>query len=510
MDNPLKKLASETAIYGLSTILARIINFFFVPIYTRILPTSGYGAYTEIMSYIAVLQVVLALGLETGCFKFATDSKNPNKVFSTALSVVSTISILFFFIVCILRNNIAELLGYKGLGAMIVFTGGILVLDSFTAILFARLRQMQKAFKFAIFKTIKIISELLFNLALFFIVPKYFANHPNSFWGDFIPTQVHFSYIILAVFLSCIVCFLLFIPDLLKIKFGFDKELFKKIMPYSIPLMIANLPGIVNEGADRFLFRFLVGDGYTGEGWSADLGVYQAAVKLAVIMNLFIQMFRYAAEPFFFSRYKEKGSKELYAKIMNYFVLFCMLIFLGIVFYIDIIGLILGKDFRSALETIPIILISYVVLGMLFNVSMWYKLSGKTKYAVSITLLGLAVTIAGNLIFMPKFSYWASALVHLASCIVMLIYSTYLGNKYYPIPYKWREIGEFILVGISLYILSEVVIWAIQSIMAVEINIDNKPWLVIKLCINTIFMASYIWYIDKRSNLLKGILHRDK
>ncbi len=496
MANPLKKLASETAIYGLSTILARIINFFFVPVYTRILSQGGYGSYAEIMSYIAVFQVILVLGLETGCFKFAADSSNPDKVFSTALSTVTALSLLFFGLVWMFSPQISSSMGYEGMYKMIIYVGGILALDSFTAILFARLRQQQKALKFALFKSIKIMSELGFNLLLFFVVPTYFASHPNSLLSHFIPAQIHFSYIIFAVFLSCIVCFILFIPDLFKVRFGFDKSLWKSMMLYSLPLMIANLPGIVNESADRFLFRFLVGDGYTGSGWAADLGVYQAAVKLAVIMNLFIQMFKYAAEPFFFARYKEKGSNELYARVMEYFVIFCMLIFLGMVFYVDIIGLILGSDFRMALGTMPVILLSYIILGMLYNVSMWYKLSGHTKFAIVITLLGLSITIAGNFIFMPKFSYKASAWVHLISCLIMLIYSTYLGAKYYPIPYNWRKISAYIFSAISLFLISELVIYLLDCNLT------------IKLVINTLLIVFYLVYIERKTHLITSFVKK--
>ena len=485
----LKKLAGETAIYGLSTILARMINFFFVPIYTRILTTGEYGSYSEIMSYIAVLQVVLVLGLETGCFRFANKESDPAKPFGTALSTVTALSLAFFLVLWAFSGNIASIMGYEGYGKMITYTGGILALDSITAILFARLRFMQKALKFAVLKTIKILCELGFNLLLFFAVPAYLVSNPDSFLLNFIPATPDFSYIIFAVFLSCVVCAVLFIPDLLKMKFTFSKPLWKEMMTYSIPLMIAGLPGIVNESFDRILFRFFAPSGAV---WRSDLGEYQAAVKLAVIMNLFIQMFRYAAEPFFFARGK---NKELLAQVMEYFTAFCVFIFLGVTMYMDIIGLILGKDFRGAIGTVPFMLISYMILGMLFNVSMWYKLSGETKYAINITLAGLAVTVAVNIAFMPLFSYWASVAAHVLSGLAMLLLSVWLGNRHYYIPYNWKKICGYILCGLVLFGVSLL----LQNILGLE----DSMW--IKLGVNTVLLCGYMAYVAKQTGILKRI-----
>ena len=475
----LKKLAGETAIYGLSTILARMINFFFVPIYTRILTTGEYGSYSEMMSYIAVLQVVLVLGLETGCFRFANKVEDPEKPFGTAFTTVLGLGLAFFAAVLAFSDGIASAMGYPGYGAMIGYTGAILLMDSVTAILFARLRFLRKALKFAVFKTIKILSELGFNLLLFFVVPGYLAANPNSVLLNFIPATADFSYIIFAVFLSCVVCTLLFVPDLLKMKIRFSSSLWKQMMVYSIPLMVAGLPGIVNESFDRILFRFFAPEGAV---WRADLGEYQAAVKLAVIMNLFIQMFRYAAEPFFFARGKDKN---LLAQVMEYFTAFCVLIFLGVTLYMDIIGLILGADFRGALGTVPFMLFSYMLLGMLFNVSMWYKLNGETKYAINITLAGLAVTVAVNVLFMPLFSYWASVAAHVLSCLVMLLYSVWLGNRRNYIPYRWNRICRYMLYGGVLF--------GVSVLLQKVLDLDSA--IVPKLGVNTLLLLVYVWLV---------------
>jgi O-antigen/teichoic acid export membrane protein len=254
--------------------------------------------------------------------------------------------------------------------------------------------------------------------------------------------------VIFAIFISCIVCGLLFIPEYLRMSFRLDPKLLRQMLAYSLPLMVAALPGVVNDFLDRILFRYF---DTNAEAWRSSLGLYQAAVKLAVIMNLFIQMFRYAAEPFFFRRSREKDSRELYASVQEYFTAFCGLVFLGVILYIDIIALILGPQFRSAVGVVPVMLLSYMILGMLFNVSMWYKLSGKTNMAIWITLSGLAVTALVIILFMPEYSYWAAAYGHLASYIVMFAISSILGAKYYPIPYRWGRIAGIMLLMGGIY-----------------------------------------------------------
>ena len=428
--NPLKQLAGETAIYGFSSILARVLNFLFVPIYTRMLTQVQYGVVTEFMAYIALLQVVLVLGLETGCFRFANkEGADPRKVYSGALLAVFGLNLAFLACMVAFSEPLSAALGYAGYRALIIYVAAILFCDSITAILFAKLRQEHKAVKFAVLKTVKILTETGANLFLFFVYPA----------------QPDFTYPILAIFISCVVCLALFVPDIVRLRLVWDGSVVRQMLLYSLPLMVAALPGVANEFLDRILFRYF---DTSSEAWRASLGVYQAAVKLAVIMNLFIQMFRYAAEPFFFQRAADKGSRELYAVVMEYFTAFCGLVFLGVIGYIDIISLFLGKDFRVGVGVVPIMLLSYMLLGMLFNVSMWYKLSGKTNMAIWITLAGLVVTTVVNVVFMPRYSYWASAYGHLASYLVMFILCASLGAKYYPIPYKWKRIlGYFLLMG---------------------------------------------------------------
>ena len=503
MANPIKQLAGQTMIYGLSTILARIINFLFVPIYTRLLTPESYGVVTEFMAYIAVLQVVLVLGLETGCFRFANkEGVDPHKVYSNAFVTVFSISATFLALMIAFASPIASALGYEGYGSCIIYMGGILALDSVTAILFAKLRQESKALKFAIFKTIKIITETAANLALFLWFPKYCSSVASSIgtaissltgadiWLlNMIPATPDFSYVIFAIFISCIVCGMLFIPDYLKLSFRLDPKLLKQMLAYSLPLMIAALPGVVNDFLDRILFRYF---DTNAEAWRSSLGLYQAAVKLAVIMNLFIQMFRYAAEPFFFRRAREKGSNELYASVQEYFTAFCGFVFLGVILYIDVIALILGPQFRSAVGVVPVMLLSYMVLGMLFNVSMWYKLSGKTNMAIWITLSGLAVTALVIVLFMPKYSYWAAAYGHLASYIVMFAISSILGAKYYPIPYRWGRLAFIVLLMGVVYGGSNLVDSTFFANVALPTEGSSVWPFISKVSTHTLLLACYL------------------
>lgn len=482
-------------IYGLSTILARIINFLFVPIYTRLLSPESYGVVTEFMAYIAVLQVVLVLGLETGCFRFANkEGVDPKKVYSNAFVMVFCISAIFLALMIAFAAPISSMLGYAGYQSCIMYMGGILALDAVTAIFFAKLRQENKAMKFALFKTVKIITETAANLVLFLWFPK---NLDSARWLlHFIPETPDFSYVIFAIFISCLVCGILFIPDFARLSFRLDKKLLRQMLAYSLPLMVAALPGVINDFLDRILFRFF---DTNADAWRSSLGLYQAAVKLAVIMNLFIQMFRYAAEPFFFRRAREKDSKELYASVQEYFTAFCGLVFLGVILYIDIIALILGPQFRSAVGIVPVMLLSYMILGMLFNVSMWYKLSGKTNMAIWITLSGLVVTAIVIIIFMPTYSYWAAAYGHLASYIVMFIISSVLGAKYYPIPYRWRRLlAIFALMG-GAYALSMI----IDRFFFEGVALGQSPSgiVTLKLAVHTVLIILYtiiVWKTIKK------------
>ena len=467
-----------------------MLNFLLVPIYTRVLVAESYGVYSEIMAWVTLLQVVLAFGLETGFFRFANRSnQDVNILFSTILLFLFVTSLLAFLGIYALSGAIAEMMGYYK--RAIVFIAAILAIDSFTSILFARLRHERKAIKFATFRIIKIFSEILFNLLFIFVFPIYLKSNPDTVFLKILSPVPDYSYILAAILCSCIVSLILFIPTIIRTSFKFSGKTMKAVLIYSLPLMIAGLPGVANDTIDKILYRFIAPE---SDLWNTQLGIYSANVKLAVIILLFIQMFRYAAEPFFFSSANQPDIKKVYANIMKYFTAFCMIIFVFIVMYLDVIGLILGKDFRSGVEIVPIMLLANVLMGVNMNLAMWYKLSEKTNIAILITLSGFAATILINLVFVPYYGYYAAVAAHLISYLVMIVISYWISLKHYRIPYQWSRITLFIVSGIFICLAS-----------LVFLQLPMAP----KLAINTILLLIYMLFIGymEKINVLQ-ILQR--
>ncbi|MDR2652539.1 MAG: oligosaccharide flippase family protein [Prevotellaceae bacterium] len=487
----IKKLAGETAIYGMTTIVARIINFFFVPLYTRVIDTEAFGVYSEIISYIAILQALFAFGMETTFFRFASkQGSNPNKVFSTILIFLASTSVAVLASGIIFANDIANAFGYFGRGELIWCSAAILAIDSFTSVIFARLRYRQKALKFGVLKIIKILSETALNLILFLGFPTYAATHPDSFLLKFLSPSPDGGYILFAILGSCIISLILFLPTLLRTKFSFSPTLWKQLMIYAIPIVLSQLPGVLNDVTDRILFRFF---SPAGESSSDLVGIFSANVKLAVFMTLFVQMFRFAAEPFFFSQSNKADQKKIYVDVMKYFVIFCVFIFLFVALYLDIFKLFIGNAFRVGIGVVPIMLLANIFLGINFNLSMWYKVSEQTKFAVNITLSGLLVTVIINAVFMPYFGYYAAAFGHFFSYLVMIIVSWRLCKKYYFIPYDWKTIAVYIAVGVALFALSRIV--------ATTNSLFN-------FAINSVFMLAYLYFIIRKEKIdLRKIRH---
>jgi O-antigen/teichoic acid export membrane protein len=475
-----KRLAKDTGIYGMSSILARTLNFFLLPIYTRILSEGSYGIYTEIFAYIAIIQVVLIFGMETGFFRFASmDGYDSEKVFSTISCFMLTVSLAFFGLCCIFAEDIAA--GKNYYPEAVMYAAGILAIDTFTSVFFARLRYERKAIKFAIYRSVKILSEIFFNLLFLYLLPKYFASHPHSALLHFFTPEASYVYILSAVFCSCTVSILLFLPEIIRTKYKVHFPYLKMLLIYSFPLMLAGLQGTLNDFIDRYLFRYLASEnGYT---WEEQLGIFGAAAKLAVLMSLFVQMFRYAAEPYFFSEASKSDIKPVYAKVMKYFTIFCVFIFLAINFYSDILQYILGEKFRSGMIVLPIMLFAYMLSGINQNVSMWYKLVSKTKLAMLVTFAGLLTSVVINCLFMPTYSYRAAAWGHVASYSVMILISWQLSKRYYKIPYQWNSIILYLALGIILFYASRFM---------------ETASLLLNLTMYTVLLALFLLFVVKR------------
>jgi O-antigen/teichoic acid export membrane protein len=480
-----KRLAKDTGIYGVSSILARTLNFFLLPIYTRVLSEGNYGLYTEIFAYIAVIQVVLIFGMETGFFRFASlDEYDSRKVFSTISCFMLVVSLLFFCLCAFFAEGIAETKNYCP--AAVIYAAGILSLDIFTSVFFARLRYEHKAVKFALYRTVKILSEILFNLLFLFLLPKYFVTHPDSALLRFFTPEASYVYILAAVFCSCVVSVLLFIPEIIRTQYRIYFPYLKVILIYSVPLMLAGLQGTLNDFVDRYLFRYLAPEnGYT---WEEQLGIFGAAAKLAMLMLLFVQMFRYAAEPYFFSEASKSDIKPVYAKIMKYFTIFCVVVFLSINFYSDILQYILGKNFRLGMTVLPVMLFAYMLSGINQNISMWYKLASKTKIAMLITFAGLLTSIVVNFLFMPKYSYMAAAWGHVASYLIMVCISWHLSKRYYKIPYQWPSIILYLCSGIALLFVSKII---------------ETPSVLLNLILNTALLLLFVLFVVKKEKIIR-------
>jgi O-antigen/teichoic acid export membrane protein len=481
----LGRLAKDTGIYGISSILARTLNFFLLPIYTRILSEGSYGIYTEIFAYIAFIQVVLIFGMETGFFHFASSKGyEAEKVFSTISCFMLVVSIAFFCICFVFAEKISA--GKNYYREAVIYAAGILSIDAFTSIFFARLRYRRQAMKFAMYRSIKILSEILFNLLFLYLLPKYFIACPQSVLLNFFTPEASYVYILSAVFCSCVVSLLLFLPEIIRTRYRICLPYLKVIVIYSFPLMLAGLQGALNDFIDRFLFRYLAPEnGYT---WEEQLGIFGAAVKLAVIMSLFVQMFRYAAEPYFFAEAAKSDIKPVYAKVMKYFTVFCVVIFLAINFYSDILQYILGKNFRAGMAVLPIMLFAYMLSGINQNVSMWYKLASKTKTAMIVTFAGLLTAIIVNFVFMPKYSYMAAAWGHVASYSTMIFISWHLSKRYYKIPYQWKSLLLYIITGTALFFTSKLI--ETSSIM-------------LNLTFNTILLLLFIVFVVKKEKIIR-------
>ncbi|NLP19143.1 MAG: oligosaccharide flippase family protein [Bacteroidales bacterium] len=447
----MKKLASQTVIYGFSSVLGRLLNYLLVPLYTRLFLPEVYGIVTELYAYVTFLLILLTYGMETGLFRFGNDKQNFNKVYSSILFSLSVTSSLFIIIVLVFLEPIASAMQYSEHPEYILWMALIVALDAFTSIPFARLRLENKAWKFAIIKLINICTNIGFNLFFLIYCPKLLNSNPDSFILNIYSPNIGVGYVFISNLLANIITLIILLPEIFNVKIQVDFKLLKTILKYSLPLLVAGFAGMINETLDRVMLKHLVPEELNP---MAQLGIYGANYKLAVLMTLFIQMFRYAAEPFFFQNKNESNARQLYAKATKYFIIFGLMIFLGVMFYIDIIKYFISPNYHEGLKVVPILLIANLFLGIFFNFSIWYKLNDMTKYGAWLAIFGAVITIVLNLVLVPIYGYVGAAWATLVCYFLMTLLSFYWGQKYYKVPYEVGNGVFYFVLALSLYFVS--------------------------------------------------------
>jgi len=454
----LKKLAGQTAIYGLSSIVGRLLNYLLVPLYTRVFDPGEYGVVTQLFALAAFFNIVFTYGLETAYFRFFQTEKGNEKVYSTSLISIIASSLTLGLLIVIFSGPLSDLLRMDGnhdtnLALYIAMFAAVLAFDAITAVPFARLRQENKAARFAFLRLVNIGVNILLNVFFLIICPKLVAaGTTNSFIHMIYDPGFGIGYIFTSLIVASAVTLLMLSPEIFRVKLEFDKVLWKKMMIYSFPLAIAGFAGMINETFDRILLPMLIEDKSTA---MAQLGIYGACYKLSILMTLFIQTFRYAAEPFFFNHSDKEQSREIYATVMHWFVLVCSFIFLAVMMYIDIVELLIGPEFREGLAVVPILLMANLCLGVFFNLSIWYKLTGKTKWGAWLAIFGAAITLIFNFILIPSMGYMGAAWATLICYASMMAVSYYGNQKYFPVPYKLRPLFGYVFFALLLYFTAE-------------------------------------------------------
>ena len=469
----LKSLAKETAIYGVSSIVGRFLNYLLVPVYTIALPASsgGYGVVTNIYAWVALMLVLLTCGMETGFFRFANKGQDdPMRVYSTTLLSVSFGSVIFVALGLLFLEPIAGWLEYGEhpwyIGMMMI----VVAMDAIQSIPFAYLRYKKRPIKFAALKLLFIFLNIALNL-FYYVVLK----------GNDVGYAFLFNLICTSVVMLCM------IPELRGFTYVLDRELLKRMLRYSLPLVILGVAGILNQVADKIIFPCVYPDEAEA---TIQLGIYGAASKIAMIMAMFTQAFRFAYEPFVFGKSKEKDSREMYAQAMKFFIIFTLLAFLAVMFYLDILRHIIGRDYWDGLRVVPIVMAAEIFMGIYFNLSFWYKLIDETRWGAYFSLTGCTILILMNVFLIPKYGYIACAWAGFTGYGVAMLLSYFVGQKKYPIQYDLKAIGMYVLLAAVLYLAAEYV------------PIDN---IYLRMVYRTVLLILFIAYVVKRDLPLNQI-----
>lgn len=450
--NPIKRLAGETAIYGLGTIIPRLLNYLLVPFYTYLVfNQSEYGQITELYSYVGVFAVLLTFGMETAYFRYANKSDNPQQVFDVAMHFLVFTSIVFVVIMWLFLEPVSSAIGYKQHPEYIMILTMVVALDAITALPFAWLRFHRKAKIFSIIKILNVVINISANILLLVVFPRIVGKNITFYFPYNAISNVGLVFV--ANLIASFATLLMILPVFRDFDFKTYPKLLKRLLAYGLPVLVISLAGMINEVADKILMKHLLPDASTAE---SQLGIYGANYKLAILMMIFIQMFRYAFEPFFFAEEKNRDSRITYARVMVWFVIFTTIIFLLVTLYLDIFKYFVGPNFREGLIIVPIILAAKLFLGIFYNLSVWYKLTNKTLYGAIIAIMGAAITIGLNIYLIPRLGYIGAAWTNFAAYFTMMVVSYFWGQKVYPVPYNLKRIFFYLFLGAGLYFISTI------------------------------------------------------
>lgn len=481
----IKSLIKDTAIYGVSSIVGRFLNWCLVPLYTAMFVPEEYGVVTNIYAYVALVLVFLTYGMETGFFRFARRGEHSlSSIYTTILTSVGFTSTLFIALIWMFLDPICSIMGYGETPSFVLLMGITVAIDAFTAIPFAYLRFKQRPIKFACLKLVNIALNIGLNLFFILLCPWLWKVAPETISWFYNPTY-GVGYIFVANIMSSAIIMLLLLPEICAEHFAFNSKLLKTILTFSLPLLIAGLAGIMNQNIDKIIYPFLFADQSIA---NYQLGIYGANYKIAMVMIMFIQAFRFAYEPLMFS--KKNDNKELrnkeYADAMKYFVIFGLLIFLGVMFYLDIFKYIISAKYYEGLVVVPILLAAELCYGIVFNLSLWYKNIDKTYWAIVFTLIGFVVMISIIITCVPVYGYIACAWAALACNAVMMICSYIIGNKVNPIKYETSRILSYVVVAGVLFVVATFI---------------STPYMWLDLTIRTLLIFIYIAIVIKRENI---------
>ena len=442
----LKSLAKDTAIYGLSSIVARFINYLLVPIQTARFAASGgeYGVITNVYAYVSILIILLTFGMETTFFRFMNrEGERPERIYSTTLRMLAFTSLASIAVVLALLQPIADAIGYADHPEYIAVMYTTVAIDAFMAIPFAYLRYQHRPVKFATLKIINILLNILLNVLYLIVLPALRLN-PFGIYDEQFTLDVAFVFYINLV---CTLCTLLMLwKELRGFGFGFDRSACRRMLSYTWPLLVMGVAGQLNQAASQILFPYFY-DGSVEEA-RAQLGIYGACIKIAMIMVMITQAFRFAYEPFVFDKSKDKDNRETYAQAMNYYIVFTLLAFLCVMGYIDVLKFIIGESYWEGLRVVPIVMAAEIMFGVFFNLSFWYKLTDRTIWGAYFSGIGAVVLITIDILLIPRFSYMACAWAGFAAYATSMLLSYFIGQHYYPIRYPLKDIALY--VGLSV------------------------------------------------------------